>query len=207
MRVPDCTLGRTAPAHVAAACSVLLASTWPGTAAEYCVSCSGPDATYRCAVEGAPAEGGIDPRAQLACITELARSGGHDSCAVSRATAEHCPGALRIVAAPSSPSIAPSETPAEGEPVPVEPALPAEAVEVPAQGPVEDGEQQGKTPETIEELAGATVKSSQEGLKKAGDAVAGTAKSTGEQIGKAGSAVGTAAKKTWNCLTSLFKDC
>jgi hypothetical protein len=62
-------------------------------------------------------------------------------------------------------------------------------------------------PQTVEELAGQTVKSTKEGLEKAGEAVGGSAKKAGEQIGSAGNVVGDAAKKTWNCLTSLLKDC
>jgi hypothetical protein len=75
-----------------------------------------------------------------------------------------------------------------------------------------------KPPQTVQELAGRTIQSSKEGMKKAsdtvasgaekaGEAVTGTIKSAGEQIGKAGTAVGNAAKKTWNCLTSLFQSC
>jgi hypothetical protein len=59
----------------------------------------------------------------------------------------------------------------------------------------------------MEELAGKTVQSSKEGIKKAGESISGSAQKAGEQIGSAGSAVGNAAKKTWNCLTSLFSDC
>ena len=56
-------------------------------------------------------------------------------------------------------------------------------------------------------MAKSTVKSSKEGLEKAGETVVGGAKTAGEKIGNAGSAVGSAAKRTWDCLVSLFKDC
>jgi hypothetical protein len=76
-----------------------------------------------------------------------------------------------------------------------------------AAAPTGQVEQPAKVPRTVEELAGQTVKSSQEGLQKAGDAIGGTAKKAGEQIGNAGSAIGNAASTTWNCITSLFSSC
>ena len=62
-------------------------------------------------------------------------------------------------------------------------------------------------PRTVEELAGQTVKSSKEGIEKAGEAIGGTAKKAGEHISNAGSAIGSAASKTWSCITSLFSSC
>ena len=61
--------------------------------------------------------------------------------------------------------------------------------------------------DTVEELAGQTVRSSKEGLEKAGEAIGGSAKKAGEGIGKAGSAIGQAASNTWTCITSLFAAC
>lgn len=70
---------------------------WPAHSGEYCVSCSGPEAQYRCAVEGQAA---ADPGARLLCITSLAKSGGHQSCTIDRKSAPPCPGELKVIAAP-----------------------------------------------------------------------------------------------------------
>jgi hypothetical protein len=155
-------------------------------------------------IEGTSEKLGTDPREQLTCIKQLAEAGGHESCSVARSAPYPCPGLVRLVAKP------------QGELAP-----PAEAVAEPNQPPPEAGETvepKHAPPRTVEELAKDTVKSSQQGLQKAGEAVTGSAKSAGEQIGKAGSAVGegigkagssvgSAAKKTWDCLVSLFKNC
>jgi hypothetical protein len=194
-------------------------------ATEYCVVCAGPDATYRCQVEGAAAGGqATDPRMQLLCISQLAKAGRHDNCSINRKPAdpdagETCTGELRVIFAPTSPppGVAPAAT--TGEPPHFSPGEEAghqpDAAHVdPAQEPAPEDPHAEKVPQTMEELAGQTVKSSKENLQKAGEAIGGTgnaiaggAKQAGEKIGDAGSAVGTAAKKTWNCLTSLFNDC
>jgi hypothetical protein len=188
----------------------LLALAWAEEAAalEYCVSCEGPAAMYRCVVEGTPDGPGQDPGTSLYCISELAAKGRHESCSVARGAPFPCPGFTTVVAAPSTPTMAPPP-PAAGAsgdvpPVasPAEPAAPGELAT-----PPETAEQPAKVPRTVEELAGQTMKSSKEGLEKAGEAIGGTAKKAGEQIGNAGSAIGNAASKTWSCITSLFSSC
>jgi hypothetical protein len=190
------------------ACLILAGFAEGLSAAEYCVSCSGPDASYRCAIADTPEGSPPDPRAQLLCITQLAENGGHETCSVMRNPVTPCEGPLTVIAAPLGPPLAPPPPPLAPEDRSAPPPVDASA----------DGEPETKVPRTVEELAGQTVKSSKEGLKKAGDAIAGTAEKTGEviagtakkageQIGNAGSAVGNAAKKTWNCLISLFSDC
>jgi len=69
------------------------------------------------------------------------------------------------------------------------PAVPPPAAAASAPAPQGQAEAKQGTPSTVEELAKRTAQSSKEQLKKAGDGVSG------------------AAKKTWNCVTSLFKDC
>lgn len=187
------TRRRRSMAIGAAILSLCIASS--AVAAEYCVTCAGPAAMYACVVGGTPPDAPADPREQLVCIAEIAKSGGHDSCSVPRSAPKPCPGVLRIVAAPP-----PGATP----PAPDTAAAP-EAAGVPAGEPgpsagAEEGEPEpakpAAPPRTVEEMAKRSVETSKEGLEKAG-----------EQVGKAGSAVGEAAKKTWNCLTSLFSDC
>jgi hypothetical protein len=173
--------------------------------AEYCVSCYGPEAYYRCAIESEVDVRGGDPRNQLLCITQLAQNGGHESCSVMRQQVDPCDSAVVVLVAP----------PAGGPPVLPDDPL-NQRPEYQTNPPMDQAE--GGTPETVQELAGQTYQSSKKGLKKAGKAITGTAektgeavsgaaKKTGEAVGNAGSAVGNAAKKTWNCLKSLFSDC
>ena len=174
---------------------VICGLAFKASAQEYCVTCTGPPAVYRCTI-AAEAGTAVPPsRGRLLCITELAQSGNHASCSVGRTAAEPCSGEPRTVMFTSAaeealppigeqhPGPAELESPAaaEGEPPPTDP---------PDEAP----------PQTVEELAKETVEASGKGLKKAGEAVSDGAKSTGE-------AVGNAVSKTWKCMTSLFSDC
>lgn len=84
--------------------------------AEYCVTCSGPDAQYRCTFsgEGATARPGL----QLYCVSTLAKLGKHETCSVNRAAKPPCTGVLKVLAMPDN--LAP-EPPA----LTAEPAAPA----------------------------------------------------------------------------------
>jgi hypothetical protein len=187
-----------------------LATGFAAQAAEYCVSCVSPDVSYRCEVGGPDAK--ADPRGWLLCITELARTGGHESCSVERNAAPPCPGVHKVLAAPEGPPVEAPPVEAAVPPPDPPPKLPNDAAAVEKAGANKKG------PRTVEELASDTYDASKDGLKKAGEsvsssaqkageAVTDTAKSAGEKIGEAGSAVGGAAKKTWDCLKSLFQDC
>jgi hypothetical protein len=70
-------------------------------AGEFCVSCSGPDATYLCRLPDDPNA----PRGtagQLYCITELAKKGGHKTCSVKRqAGGQPCDGIEQVLGPPS----------------------------------------------------------------------------------------------------------
>lgn len=167
-------------------------------AQEFCVTCSGPDATYRCVIGGDATAAARSSRGQFLCITELAKSGGHASCSAARGQATPCPGETRTVMFPAgADQVAPplAETPAPLSP-PMTPAVgaaPAPAV-APAQPPIPHEPQAVEAPtdgqpKTVEELA-----------KKTGEAVTDSAQS-------AGNAVTNAVKKTWTCVTSLFGDC
>lgn len=173
-------------------------------ALEYCVTCEGPPAMYRCVVDGTADGPGKDPSASLHCISEMATRGKHQQCAVSRGAPFPCPGLTAMVeppkGMPAPPAAASAETPHPTELSPRDVTTEPEHAEPPKKEP-------SKVPRTVEELAGQTVKSSQEGLKQAGEAIGGTAKKAGEQIGNAGSAIGNAATTTWNCITSLFSSC
>lgn len=188
--------------YAGASAALFLASAGSAIALEYCVTCEGPPAMYRCVVEGTPDGPGKDPSASLYCISEMASKGRHEACAVSRGAPFPCPGLTAMVRPPPKvPGMAPPEIGApapEGSPLANQPPAPAAAPEA---------EKPAKVPRTVEELAGETVRSSKKGLEQAGDAIGGTAKKAGEHIGNAGSAIGNAATKTWNCLTSLFSNC
>ena len=162
------------------------------SAQDYCVTCTGPDAKYHCIIGGDASVAARSSRGQMLCITQLAQSGGHASCSVSRTTTEPCEGRVRTVMFPAGepgmPPVAetppPAAPPPAAAPPPVAPgALPPPAAPQPA-------------PSTVGEIA----KDSADGLKKAGDAVTKTVETTGN-------AIGHAASKTWKCLSSFFGDC
>ena len=183
------------------------------SAAEYCVTCEGPPALYRCVIDGTPEGQGKDPRASIHCISQMAKQGNHERCGVSRGAPFPCPGLTALVqpqgksqdiatpagdhASPYPEPHSPSDTGRDFEIETEVPAAPAEAKAPSAAAP----------PRTVEELAGQTVRSSKEGLEKAGKAIGGTAKKAGEVVGQTGSAIGEAASTTWNCITSLFTSC
>ena len=51
-------------------------------AQEYCVACSGPNAVYRCVIEGAQPQGGQP--LQMLCATAMAKAGNHAARSVTR---------------------------------------------------------------------------------------------------------------------------
>lgn len=172
-------------------------------AESYCVACFGPDAIYRCIIADAPAGAAPDPRNQVQCIKQLAKSGAHARCSVERFSAKGCNGPERIISpataaiplTPPSPAEATQATPPASDGVATEP-IPAEPAQQPA-GP----------PQTVEELAKSTVESTKKGLGDVGTSVKNTTEKAGEKIEGVGSAIGNAAKKSWDCVTSLFSDC
>lgn len=85
--------------------------------AEYCVTCSGPDAQYRCTFSGEGATA-TRPGLQLYCVSTLAKLGKHETCSVNRAAKPPCTGVLKVLAMPDN--LAP-EPPGRT----VEPAAPA----------------------------------------------------------------------------------
>jgi hypothetical protein len=169
------------------------------------VTCTGPDAKYHCIIGGGASAAARSSRGQMLCITQLAQSGGHASCAVSRTTTEPCEGQVRTVMFPANEADTPpmAETPVPAAPPPAA----ALAPDVPAPGappivtegiPPPAAPQQA--PNAVGELASKTAKDTGDGLKKAGDAVSKTVENTGK-------AIGHAASKTWKCLSSFFGDC
>lgn len=147
------------------ALALLLALVLPAAAAEeVCVACTAPSAIYRCTVDEAGKLEGhrFGKRVlQLACITELAKAGGHEQCLVKRTGSDSCFGFRRSVSLAASLDALAARAETEvveepiGEPEPV-------VVEKPkASGP----------PKTVEELARRTTDASKKQLKKTGNAV------------------------------------
>lgn len=175
----------------------------PASASEsYCVSCSGPQASYLCEVT-VPDGIVASQSPQLYCAYRLANEGHHASCASRRADAASCQGEVRKLAyegaslstplTVTTPAAAPADPtlpadgataePATGETAtvpPLEPAAPAAAI-VPA------GEEADKDSSRVGE---ADVD------RPAGDDEAST-------VDK----ISGVAKSAFHCLTSFFKEC
>lgn len=183
-----------------AAMTALLATV--AARADVCVSCAGPDAAYACTVAGASMSKD-DARYKLLCITELAKSGGHQSCAVSRAVTAPCPGEPKTIAAPAGAGDF-DETPTPSPPA--QTSAPPAATGQPASG-------QGTTtvPKTTtqggEPAQGDNGVNGGDAAEKTDNSAAGLAKLAGNAMEKTGKAVTDAAKTTWKCLSTLFGDC
>jgi hypothetical protein len=151
----------------------------PAVAQEYCVSCTQPNAIYRCVIEDARPGGQSLTRL---CLTALTREGGHAACSVKGGTVFDCNGPIKRVpwTAQESGRVA-------------EPA----ASEQPANAAAAGGKSDAKgEPKTVLDMA----KRANENLQKANDGVK-------EQAQSAGDAIGNASKKTWDCMLSLFSRC
>lgn len=208
--------------------TLLMATAAGAQQSEFCVTCQGPDATYRCAFEGADASP-ARPGLQLHCISTLAREGRHASCSIGRATKAPCAGELKVLALPGA--VPPGASPgaaieAAGE------AAPAAATDKPVQStavepPQTDVEMQGVAqpapapalepppPPTKKAWndnsgpagepagpAGAPPEEAQTAEAKPDDAAAGEPQSDGllKPLEGAGKAVGDAAKSTGEAL-------
>ena len=185
-----------------AAITALLASA--AARADVCVSCAGPDAAYACTVAGVSMSKD-DARYKLLCITELAKLGGHQSCAVSRAVTAPCPGEPKTIAAPVG---------AGGLDEPLIASPPAETSTPPGGADGQPASNQATTttvPKTTtqggEQAQGDGGVEGGDAAEKTDNSAAGLAKSTGDAMEKAGKAVTDAAKSTWKCLSTLFGDC
>jgi hypothetical protein len=148
------------------------------SAQEYCVSCTQPNAIYRCVIEDARPGGQSLTRL---CLTALTREGGHGACSVKGGTVFDCNGPIKRVpwtAQDSGRVAAPSTEPQTNQPTPGGKSEP-------------NGE-----PKTMVDLA----KRANENLQKANE-------DAKEQAQSAGQAIGKATKKTWDCLLSLLSRC
>ncbi len=202
-------------------------------AESYCVACFGPDAVYRCLIAGTLETAPADPRNQIQCVKQLAKTGGHARCSVERFSTSGCEGVERIIepsaavvplapppaAIPGMPPPAVKETDAATAPVRPRPDRPAAEPKTTDPAPVTPGSkpglrpgtpdapEQAEPPRTVEDLAKTTVESTKQGLNDVAGAVKKQTEKAGDQMQGAGSAINEAAKKSWHCVTSFFTDC
>lgn len=150
-------------------------------AQEYCVSCTEPNALYRCVIEGAK-PGGTQPL-QMLCVTTIAKDGGHATCSVKGGTVFDCNGQIKRLswaALNEAPQREPQDAAA------ARPAAPQPETKPADQGP----------PQTMLEMA-----------KRANEKNAEQWKKTGETMKEQSKSFGDATKKTWECLASFFTKC
>lgn len=189
----------TRPSQLLLTVLAILGATTSVRAESYCVACFSPDAIYRCVIANASESALPDPRNQVQCIKQLAKSGSHARCSVERFSTTGCNGPERIISPSTAALPLTPPPPAEGQET--SPGADAEPL------PQEDVQTPAGPPQTVEELAKTTVESTKKGLGEVGSSVKSTTEKAGEKIEDAGSAIGNAAKKSWHCLTSLFSDC
>lgn len=173
-----------------------------------CVICEGPAVRYACTFNDSTAQPG-DSRLRLLCITELAKAGGHASCAVDRTAQGACGGTVKVLALPDGGLPPALQPPAAANALPTT-ATGTPAAQLPATPQPTAGAEPAHSdapPKTVQEMIAKGTVSASKSLEKTGEVAAESAKSTGTAIESAGTAVGNAAKKTWNCITSLFGDC
>lgn len=216
----------------AALALLTLAAAGPARSGEYCVSCSGPEAHYRCTLEGG-AMAGADPGARLLCITTLAKDGGHASCSIDRKSAPPCPGDLKIIAAPQgyAPDTGPAAearpegTPADGArgtqravsgnaaaaPGPSAPQT-GQAVEAAGEGPTTEPPQASQNAGNGKwgDQSGAAGAEQPPGETGAADpspvdAVVKPIEKAGEAVGEAAKTAGTAVEKAGSTLGNAAK--
>ena len=182
---------------------LLLGFATTASAQEFCVTCTGPDATYRCVIGGEVSTATRSSRGQFLCITELARTGHHASCSAARGQATPCPGETRTVMFPADePAVPPMAEPlAPASP----PMQPAQSAPPPAFAPAPVPQQ--AQPQVPHDQQAVQPPPEAPPTEAKPNAVEQIAKKTGEAVTETGNAVGNAMKKTWTCVTSLFGNC
>lgn len=165
-------------------------------AQEFCVSCSGPEANYRCLIGGEATASARSSRGQFLCITELAKAGGHASCSATRGQATPCPGETRtvmfsladpgdVVGGVQTQDLPPTGTNRAPEATMPPPATDHASEAAPSPPGEEDAAPAEKKKNVVETIAS----------------------KTGKAVSDTGKAVGKAVKKSWDCVASLFGSC
>ncbi len=153
-------------------------------AQEYCVSCLGPDAVYRCVIDGARPGGAQS--LQMLCLSTMAKEGGHATCSVKRGTVFECTGPVKRISW------------AALNELPSHPSWDSSVQQIPQ--PEAEPADKKAPPKTMVELAKQTNEKTAAQLKKAGEDVTESVKTFGQTIANS-------TTKTWQCLTSLFSRC
>jgi hypothetical protein len=163
------------------------------SAQEACIVCTGPEQAYLCSVEKSdkirkfPA---ADKAIHYACIKEMAKIGGHETCRVRRdVDLAYCNGLPQTVLLGSLLEAAEQQEATVKQNAPQLVQKPEPAKPPPGSSPPD-------APKTMVELARRANQQSAEQLKQAGN-----------QVKQAGEQVGGAVQKTWECMTSLFQRC
>ena len=152
-------------------------------AQEYCVSCTEPNAVYRCVIDGAQ-PGGSQPL-QMLCITAMAKQGGHATCGIKRGTVFDCDGPVKRV-----PWAALNAPPPQPQPQPPAPGKQSAVEPPPPPGSASEAKPDPQAPpKTVLEMA-----------KRANE-------KTAAQLKQANENMKTQAKKTWECVLSFFTRC
>jgi hypothetical protein len=149
-----------------------------------CVTCSGPDASYRCEVESPDGKTISPERAQLFCIARLAKDGAHEACSVRRRDTTECTGLVR-------------RYPFDGTLLGLE-ARPAEPPVDTALAPKD--KPKPKEPATV-------VEASKEAVEASKRSLATINKTVNKTVNDGAEKTKSAAKSTWRCLKSFFSDC
>lgn len=193
-----------------------LAGAASANAAELCVKCTGPDASYACVIDGM-SSATVDTVPKLYCITALAKAGAHASCSIDRTMTAPCPGERKELPVPAmledagsqdQPQHAATE-PAVGQAAPAgAPASPEEAGhDMPPPDQPKEAVANEPPPKTVQEMVEKSAKSAGAGLSDTQKSAGEAAKSASTALGKAGEAIGGAAKNSWKCLASFFSNC
>ncbi len=196
-----------------------LGTSIPADATELCVKCTGPDASYACIVGGS-GNATLDTVAKFYCITTLAKSGSHASCAIDRAITPPCPGERKELPIPAfldggGSGHQPEDIPRAEQ---NKSAIGTQEANAP---PAELGSNRGpephnqaaaastsdQPPKTVQEMVEKSAQSAGDGLSVTQKSAGNAAKSATTALEKAGSAVGGAAKSSWKCLSSFFSNC
>lgn len=194
------------PLGGAIALALALIPTTAVMAAEVCVVCSEPAASYRCAFEG-DTGAAVQPGAQLLCLKELATSARHKSCTIDRVRTAPCVGDLVTIAKPDGAGMTPQATSA---PTAIDaPTAPCEETAAPCQTatPAVTPPKDASPPQTMEELAKQAADQTKKDWEQAKSKIADGTKAAGREIEDAGAAVGGVAKQSLDCVASLFTKC
>ena len=178
-----------------AAILMCLAASARAGEASYCVTCTGPDQTYRCRVTG---EGSKPSDAlKLYCVIRTAKEGHHASCSAENATPA-CAGVEKVYS---------YDGPAIPDDLAQDPRVKSLMNRINHDNEAFD-KPKGQGPQTMVELTGRALSASRQGLRNARSALGGSSEQTGPlpAASPAGGDVGAAAASaTHTPSTSRFQ--